>query len=48
MKMMTPETAGSYEKLSFSRKEILDNLRKLIEFATVVDSGEYIMIYSGI
>ncbi|WP_155971700.1 hypothetical protein [Paenibacillus sp. Soil522] len=43
-----PRTAGSYEKLSFSRKEILDNLRKLIEFATVVDSGEYIMIYSGI
>ncbi|MCR8636959.1 hypothetical protein [Paenibacillus radicis (ex Xue et al. 2023)] len=43
-----PRTAGAYEKLSFSRKEILETLSRLIEFATKVDSGEYIIIYSGI
>jgi hypothetical protein len=43
-----PRTTGAYEKLSFNRNEILDNLNKLIELSTMVESGEYIIIYYGI
>jgi len=43
-----PRLTGAYEKLSFNRKEILDTLSRLIEFSTMVESGEYKMIYIGI
>ncbi|NOU97859.1 hypothetical protein GC093_32215 [Paenibacillus sp. LMG 31456] len=43
-----PRKTGTYEKLSFKRKEILDTLGQLIEFSLLVESGEYIMIYHGI
>ncbi|NOU97411.1 hypothetical protein GC093_29895 [Paenibacillus sp. LMG 31456] len=41
-------TTGAYEKLTFSREEILDTLRRLIEFSTMVESGEYLLIYHGL
>lgn len=43
-----PRSTGAYENLSFSRNEILDTLSRLIEFSTMVESGEYKMIYIGI
>ncbi|MDR0270283.1 hypothetical protein [Paenibacillus sp.] len=42
------QSMGEYEKLIFCRKEILDLLSRLIEFSTMVETGEYLMIYSGI
>jgi hypothetical protein len=42
------QITGAYEKLSFNRKEILDTLSRLIELSTMVESGEYKMIYLGI
>ncbi|WP_169090845.1 hypothetical protein [Paenibacillus sp. PL91] len=43
-----PKLIGDYEKLSIRRKEVLDTLSKLIEFATRVESEDYKIIYSGI
>ncbi|BFT69365.1 hypothetical protein [Paenibacillus sp. P36] len=43
-----PQTTGAYDKLSFNRKAILDTLSRIIKFSTMVESGEYKIIYLGI
>ncbi|WP_150131503.1 hypothetical protein [Paenibacillus sp. BIHB 4019] len=43
-----PKQSGYYDKLSFSKIEVLNTLRKLIEFAIQVEAGDYKLIYNGI
>lgn len=43
-----PRTTGAYEKLSFDRKDVLDTLSRLIEFSTMVETGEHKLIYLGL
>ncbi|WP_341281165.1 hypothetical protein [Paenibacillus sp. FSL H8-0537] len=43
-----PKQSGYYDKWSFSKKELLDTLCKLIEFAKQVEAEEYKILYCGI
>lgn len=43
-----PKQSGYYDKLSFSKKELLDTLSKLIEFAKQVEAEDYKILYCGI